>query len=71
MVLRHCVALKHFQASRFSGYVKVAPVPIRLGTFLSKYGIDMTKLAHEGKLHPAVGRIDVNMFNFERFCVIM
>jgi ATP-dependent Clp protease ATP-binding subunit ClpA len=32
---------------------------IRLGSFLQKYGVDLTKLASEGSIEPAIGRQEV------------
>ncbi len=36
--------------------------PIRLGTFLTLYGVDLTKSALEKKLDPVIGREKVYFF---------
>lgn len=34
--------------------------PFRLGSFLSKYGVDVTLQAKDGKIDPVVGRDEVS-----------
>lgn len=48
------IFVRRVSISASSLFIKTPP--LKLGTFLGKYGIDMTQLAAEGKLDPVIGR---------------
>lgn len=61
-VLHKDLVLVAYSSKRYSS--NTAARPLRLGTFLSKYGINLTKEALDGKLSPAIGRSEVCCYIF-------